>query len=434
MKNLRGYFAYLLLPLFILGLMSSSFAQPNDTSLVLEDMESFAGAIDESEFIPALNGWIQKSHAFIEQFKAASPQEADALFFDENLWDDLAFSQELERVQESIQPVFARWSEHWDLSQLAPQDSRLASLLESYGLKFSQAEGAGYLAVDEVFFANLFQPFLGQESRAYLEIQKQIPSRWFSDAALIYPLGEMGDWAILWENYLTTHSATDSPYGQTARNQYRQIMDILFFCDMDNTPAFPSWNKGKMEQEWMQELQAIAAKHADSQTAGIILGFLQKIKADGYTLSATTKKDITAQISAVPSASSSSSSAPSKKLTTAESKLLGQHLFSLQWISWEKFGTAIISQKEDGLYIDAKQELDGNYVTLQGKLKVISDLEFTVQGELTTCVDHINNGLPCQRNETFTFKASEKKKYWRLQEMHNPCEGDNLVDYVDIFF
>ena len=116
-----------------------------------------------------------------------------------------------------------------------------------------------------------------------------------------------------------------------------------------------------------------------------------------------------------------------------EQKLLGKHMFSLQWISWEKFGTANITRKDGGgLYIDALQELNGDYVILKGDVRVANAREFTVIGELVTRVHHINGGEPCTRNETFTFKATGTRKYWRMQEMVNPC--DNVADYVDVFF
>ena len=120
-------------------------------------------------------------------------------------------------------------------------------------------------------------------------------------------------------------------------------------------------------------------------------------------------------------------------LSSAEQKLLGKHMFSLQWISWEKFGTATVTrQNNGGLYINARQELDGNYVTLKGDVSVLNDKEFTVTGELVTRVSYNNGGEPCPRNGTFTFKVMGTRKYWRLQEMTNPCE--DIVDYVDVYF
>ncbi|MDR2366186.1 MAG: hypothetical protein LBD68_10125 [Zoogloeaceae bacterium] len=124
----------------------------------------------------------------------------------------------------------------------------------------------------------------------------------------------------------------------------------------------------------------------------------------------------------------------SSEVASLEQKLLGSHLFSLQWVSWKKFGTAEITRKEDGqLYIDASQSLDGNYVTLQGVLTPINAAEFTVEGELITRTSDINNSEPCARSGTFNFKATGTRKYWRLQQMNNPCDGI-YAEYVDVFF
>ena len=116
----------------------------------------------------------------------------------------------------------------------------------------------------------------------------------------------------------------------------------------------------------------------------------------------------------------------------AEKKLLGKHLFSLQWISWEKFGTAVITRGKDGLEIDAKQELNGDYVTMKGTIQPIDEKAFMFTGDIITRVYHINKGEECKRSGTFQFKATGNRKYWRMQKIENPCDG--VADYVDVYF
>ena len=131
-----------------------------------------------------------------------------------------------------------------------------------------------------------------------------------------------------------------------------------------------------------------------------------------------------------------------KEPDDAEQKLLGKHMFSLQWILYdtEKYGTATVTRKSDGgLYVNAHQEVNGDYVTLKGDVRVVSTKEFTVTGELVTRVSIIDEGKPCARNGTFTFKATGKRKYWRMQEMANPCatikgRAGVYMDYIDIYF
>jgi len=118
----------------------------------------------------------------------------------------------------------------------------------------------------------------------------------------------------------------------------------------------------------------------------------------------------------------------------AARRLLGRHLFSLQWISWDYFGSANVTLRR-GLYsIKGEQKGRGNtdFVTIIGEIETIKAREFTMNGTITTQVSHINNGEPCVREGTFTFRVTGTRKYWRLQEMQNPCDG--VTDYVDVYF
>ena len=56
-------------------------------------------------------------------------------------------------------------------------------------------------------------------------------------------------------------------------------------------------------------------------------------------------------------------------------------------------------------------------------------MQFT--GRIESSVSYIQNGLPCIKEGNYTFKSTQGRKYWRLQEMDG-CEG--VTDYVDIYF
>ncbi|HDR1185463.1 hypothetical protein M8853_00400 [Pasteurella multocida] len=121
-----------------------------------------------------------------------------------------------------------------------------------------------------------------------------------------------------------------------------------------------------------------------------------------------------------------------EQMSKIENKLIGEHKFALQWISWDKFGTAEISRDATGLVIKGEQELDGNSVSLFGRIKVIDESAFLFTGEIVTIVYHVNKGKACTRHGTYEFRATDKRKYWSLQQMDSPC--DSVVDYIDIFF
>jgi hypothetical protein len=119
--------------------------------------------------------------------------------------------------------------------------------------------------------------------------------------------------------------------------------------------------------------------------------------------------------------------------SAAAKMLLGRHMLSLQWISWDHFGTASV-KNEAGIYsLRGEQKGRGNdLLTIEGNIVSIDSKEFRFEGTITTRISHINNGEPCVRQGDFTFRNTGKRKYWRLQEMDNPC--DTATDYVDIYF
>ena len=119
---------------------------------------------------------------------------------------------------------------------------------------------------------------------------------------------------------------------------------------------------------------------------------------------------------------------------TAKKMLLGKHLFSLQWISWDYFGAATVTDKKGVLYLKGEQKQRGgkDFVKIDGTIISIDKKKFVFDGTIVTQISHINNGEACTRTGEMTFAATGKRKYWRLQAIDNPC--DEVADYVDIYF
>lgn len=114
---------------------------------------------------------------------------------------------------------------------------------------------------------------------------------------------------------------------------------------------------------------------------------------------------------------------------------IGQHAISLQWISWDKPGSAQITKAKDGTFrIIGRQRSDDKQDSLRidGKLMAISPTELRFTGKIITRIHHIHGGAPCIRDGEYTFLITGKRRYWRLQEMLN-CSGVE-TDYVDIYF
>lgn len=118
----------------------------------------------------------------------------------------------------------------------------------------------------------------------------------------------------------------------------------------------------------------------------------------------------------------------------AAKMLLGKHKISLQWISWDYFGTANVTNKGGVYRLKGEQKGRGStdFVTVDGVITRIDAKEFKFDGKVVTQVSHINGGKPCERTGELTFRTTGTRKYWRMQQIDNPC--DAVADYVDIFF
>lgn len=125
--------------------------------------------------------------------------------------------------------------------------------------------------------------------------------------------------------------------------------------------------------------------------------------------------------------------------------LVGNHMLSLQWISWEKFGKATITKTDtpnvysifgmqDGAICSDEEDgrKNADYLMIEGTITPKSKTRLVFEGKIIQKVHHINGGMPCVREGTFIFLSTQGRRYWRMQEMKNPC--DECTDYVDIYF
>ncbi len=112
----------------------------------------------------------------------------------------------------------------------------------------------------------------------------------------------------------------------------------------------------------------------------------------------------------------------------------GRHDLTLQWISWEKPGSAIITESDDGWYIIKGNQNGekGSYLRINGRIKPLNDRELEFEGTIEHNADPVTAGEPCIRKGKHLFKATGTRKYWRLQSMIS-CDG-STTDYVDIYF
>lgn len=114
----------------------------------------------------------------------------------------------------------------------------------------------------------------------------------------------------------------------------------------------------------------------------------------------------------------------------------GVHNLTLQWISWDQPGKVAIKKSKDSTYTISGAQYSPDkkeFVTIEGTFNVRSPQELVFEGVIRTQTGSVNKGEVCEKKGTYHFLAKGARKYWRLQEMDN-CEGNNVVDYVDIYF
>lgn len=135
-----------------------------------------------------------------------------------------------------------------------------------------------------------------------------------------------------------------------------------------------------------------------------------------------------------------SAATPAKGLdAAARARLVGEHKLTLQWLGWsdlEHAGKIVIEDRGDTLSVSGEQagqgDSLGDHLKIDGRIVSASKDGFVFVGDITTRVSYVADGAECKRSGTFTFKTKGGRKYWRMQEMDNPCEA--VTDYVDIYF
>ena len=129
----------------------------------------------------------------------------------------------------------------------------------------------------------------------------------------------------------------------------------------------------------------------------------------------------------------SKQTAPSTR--AVERDVLGRHMLSLQWISWEDFGTCTITKDSKGvLHCKGEQRSKDNdeYLKMEGTITIVNARHLIFNGTIDILAYGLNNNKVYKRKGSFNFKARGNRKYWRLQEMVRA--NDDGVDYVDIYF
>src|SRR5262245_35868522 len=81
----------------------------------------------------------------------------------------------------------------------------------------------------------------------------------------------------------------------------------------------------------------------------------------------------------------------------AKARLLGKHRLSLQWISWDYFGTVAVTEVNGLIKLSGEQKSRSNsdFVRIEGIVTTIDAGTFTFLGTITQRIGELNAGQPC---------------------------------------
>lgn len=389
------------------------------------------GRVDEQALLSALQQWVNDYNYLLATIsKKPEDKLVQSLVSNPDKILDTLQGEKIDALEAVAEPVLNTWAYEYDYEagKLTGADKKIWDLLARYGLGVDTVEGWPFLQVDTVFFRSCFK--VSPDAQAMINLLNSQPQKLYVLQSLNYGLESLAKFALEWEDYMVKNP--NSPYLAGAAARYKEIVNLLLFCDLPYTPMFSKNNGNKISQEDKDTLRGLVQANTGTFTAKIIEEFLTAVEKNKDKQPKGLKENLASQMDK--NFKGAAKKAPAtKKLSALEQKIAGKkHMFSLQWIEGGKMGEAVVKQTADGLYIEAKQEHNGDYVVLQGDLTVIDDKTFTVTGDIVTRVSHIADGNVCPRSGTFEFFAKGSRKYWRLQQMTNPC--DNVVDYVDVYF
>ena len=268
------------------------------------------GAVDETALKSALTEHATYCNAVLKQYESKDPNKAAKEvmgwetynnpfrngIIDNEDYDNEAFY----KIASIVNPLLSRWIETQAYNSevaLNADDQKIMDLLTKYGMKPYTCEGDPELHVDVAFFrkrVKLDNPaFIG-----FVNLLNSQPDMLYSDGGCRYSVKEMGNWAVQWEKYLKTVQK-NKLFRAEARKHYLDFVEFILFSDLPNTAAFPDYNNYVMENEWMEQLESVAAENQGTETAKLITEFIKKVKANKNKLSPAAKKEISKKMNAL---------------------------------------------------------------------------------------------------------------------------------------
>lgn len=208
-------------------------------------------------------------------------EEADSIY----LADSFRFDQTIEfmKLDSVMLPVLERWSRAHSASEDEDQDIEIFNLLEEIGLEPEYiSEGYTELKIKSHYYYELFQPYVTTETEQFMKISSDHDTLISSDGGLIVSLDTLLTRCIDWEKFLDR--CPQSVHTKKVIAQYGMYMQLILFCNYDNTPTFNRYTN-RIEDWVLEELQDLKDKYPDTKTNYILEKYLTELKQNHYRYS-----------------------------------------------------------------------------------------------------------------------------------------------------
>ncbi len=114
----------------------------------------------------------------------------------------------------------------------------------------------------------------------------------------------------------------------------------------------------------------------------------------------------------------------------AYERLMNNSGVTVQWLWSADRGQLSAKDVNDVVRIDGTQANFEGTLKINGEIVSIDSDRFVFRGTILI-LDAPEKGRRCERTGDYEFRATGKRKYWRLQQMES-C--GRLTDYVDIYY
>lgn len=114
----------------------------------------------------------------------------------------------------------------------------------------------------------------------------------------------------------------------------------------------------------------------------------------------------------------------------AYERLMNNSGVTVQWLWSAQRGKLNATDVKDVVRIDGEQANFEGTLKINGEIVSIDSDRFVFRGTILI-LDAPDKGRRCERTGDYEFRATGKRKYWRMQDMES-C--GRLTDYVDVFY